>query len=105
MHLTDAGFGQSQRGANFLHRQLFVVVENDDESFIAIEAFCDQLHDVAFLDPARRVFALGVLDDVDLADILVAVRLVPLLIQADQIDGAGFGLQLLVLFNRDSQLA
>ena len=34
--------------ADFLHRHLFVVIENDDQAFVAIETFGDQSHQVAF---------------------------------------------------------
>lgn len=30
VHLADAAFAQIERGADFLHRQFFVVVQNDD---------------------------------------------------------------------------
>src|SRR5262245_26053155 len=30
VHLADAAFAQVERGADFFHRQLFVVIQNDD---------------------------------------------------------------------------
>src|SRR6266545_2029967 len=37
VHLADARFGEIQRGADLLHRHVFVVVEDDDEAFVAVE--------------------------------------------------------------------
>src|SRR6185312_9256723 len=31
MHLADAALGKVERGADFFHRQLFIIVENDDQ--------------------------------------------------------------------------
>ena len=45
MHLTHAGFGQAERVADFFHRQFFVVIQNNDESFVTIQALGDDLHD------------------------------------------------------------
>ena len=49
VHLADAAFAEIERRADFLHRQLFVVVENDDQSFVAIQPFGDQSHQVVLL--------------------------------------------------------
>src|SRR6266404_2883369 len=86
VHLADARFAEVERGADLLHRHVLVVVEDDDEPFVAIEAAGDQAHQVAVLQAIRWVLGLFVFEDVDLADILVAVGLVPLLAQADQAD-------------------
>ena len=104
MHLAHAGFGESQRVADLFHRQLFVVVEDDDESLVAVQALRDELHHVALLNAVGRVFALLVFEDVDLADIFVAVGLVPLLVEADEIHRTGFRLQAVVFLGRDLQL-
>ena len=57
------------------------------------------------MNAARGIFALGIFDDVDLANIFVAVGLVPLLVQADEIHRTCFRLQLLVLLNGNLHLA
>lgn len=36
VHLADAGFGQSERVADVLHCQFFVIVQDDDQAFVAI---------------------------------------------------------------------
>src|SRR5687768_8378163 len=41
VHLADAAFRKVERSADLLHRQLFVVVEDDDQSLVAIEALRD----------------------------------------------------------------
>jgi len=79
--LTDARFAQVERCADFLHRHVFVIVENDDEAFVAIQASRHQSHQIAILQAMRRVLSLLVLKDVDLANILVAVGLVPFLVK------------------------
>ena len=56
------------------------------------------------MNTVGRVFALLVFEDVDLADIFVAVGLVPLLVEADEIHRARFGLELVVFLGRDLQL-
>ena len=103
VHLADAAFGQVERGADFFHRHLLVVVEDHDEALVAIEATSDELHQVAVLKPARRVFRLLVLENVDLADVLVAIGLVPLLVQADERDGRRFAQVFLKLVESDVQ--
>src|SRR5437868_1613078 len=35
VHLADPRLAQIERGADLLHRHVFVVVENDDEPFVA----------------------------------------------------------------------
>ncbi len=89
VHLADAAFAEIERRADLLHRQFFVVVEDDDQPFVAVQALGDQPHQVVLLDAASGIFTLLVFQDVDFADVLVAVRLVPLLVQADQVDGVG----------------
>ena len=36
VHLTDPAFAQVQRRADLFHRHLFVIVEDDDETFVAV---------------------------------------------------------------------
>ena len=36
MHLADTTFTQVKRGTNFLHRQFFVIIQNNDQAFIAV---------------------------------------------------------------------
>ena len=36
MHLAHAAFGEIERGADLFHRQLFVVVEDDDQPLVAV---------------------------------------------------------------------
>ena len=89
VHLAHSAFAQVERGTDFFHRELFVVIKNDDQPLVAIEPFGDQPHQVGLLDAFGRVFALLVLKYVDLADVFVAVGLVPLLVQASEIDRVG----------------
>src|SRR5262245_4400323 len=49
MHLANAAFAEIERGADLLHRHLLVVVEDDDEPLVAVEAARDQAHEVAVL--------------------------------------------------------
>ena len=44
VHLADATFGKMECRADFLHRQLFVIVEDDNETFVAIETFGHEPH-------------------------------------------------------------
>src|SRR5689334_12044153 len=69
VHLRDPRLAQVERGADLLHGQLFVIVEDDDQPFVAVEALGDHPHEVLALEPARGVLALLVLEDVDLADV------------------------------------
>src|SRR5262245_11911152 len=101
MHLADAALRKAERIADLLHRQFFVIVEDDDQPLIAVEPFRHQLHQVALLDAVGGVDPLVVLENVDLANVLVAVGLVPLLVEADEVHGAGFGLEPFELLGRD----
>src|SRR3954451_11367080 len=76
VHLADAAFGEVERGADLFHRQLFVVIENDDQPLVAIEALGHQAHQVVLLNAAGGILSLFVLKDVDLADVFIAVGLV-----------------------------
>ncbi len=40
MHLADARFAQVERGADLFHGHVFVIVEDDDESLVAVETAC-----------------------------------------------------------------
>ena len=61
VHLADARFGQVERRADFLHRHLFEVVEDDDQPLGAAEALGDQFLQVLALDLADRVGAAACL--------------------------------------------
>ena len=104
MHLADAAFAQVERCSDFLHRQFLVVVEDDDQSLVTVQALGNQSHQVVFLDTASRVFTLLVLQHVDLANVFIAVGFVPLLIQADQTDGIRVAHHLFGFGNRQFQL-
>src|SRR5207249_6011225 len=66
VHLADARFGEVQCRADFFHRHLFEVVEDDDEALRAGQALGDQLFEVLALDFADRVGAALVFQHVDL---------------------------------------
>src|SRR5438876_623697 len=38
VHLADARLAQIQGGADLLHRHVLVIVEDDDEAFVAVQA-------------------------------------------------------------------
>ncbi len=78
MHLTDTTFGEIKRQSDFLHRHLFVVVEDDDQSFGTGQALGDQPLEVLSLHAAQRILLTGVLDDVDLTHVLAGIGLEPL---------------------------
>src|SRR5688572_22159005 len=88
VHLADAAFGEIERGADLLHRQLFVVIQDDDQPLVAIEPLGDQPHQIVFLNAASGVLALFVLENIDLANVLVTVGLIPFLVEADEVDRA-----------------
>ena len=44
MHLADTALREIQGGPDLLHREFLVVVEDDDQPFIAIEALGHQSH-------------------------------------------------------------
>lgn len=90
MHLADAAFAEIERGADLFHGQLFVIVENNDQAFVAVEAFGDQSHEIIFLNSLGGVFALFVFEDVDFSNIFIAVGLVPFFVQANEVHSAGF---------------
>ena len=39
VHLAHTTFTEVQRGTNLFHRELFIVIQNNDEPFIAVKAF------------------------------------------------------------------
>ena len=78
VHLADARFGEIERGADFLHRHFFVVVQDEDEPLGAGEALGDEALEVATLDFVGGVGGAAVFEDVDFADVLVAVGFEPL---------------------------
>src|SRR5262245_58894330 len=104
VHLAHAAFRKAERIADLLHRQFFIIVEDNDQPLVAVEPLRHQLHQIALLDAVGGVDPLVVLENVDLANVLVAVGLVPLLVEADEVDGAGFGLEALELLGRDLHL-
>ena len=75
MHLGYSRFGQIERGADFLHRHLFVVIQDDDQPFGAGQALGEQVLKVALLRLDERVFAPLVLDDVYFADVLFTLAI------------------------------
>ena len=81
MHLADAAFAQIERCADFFHRQFFVVVEDNDQAFVAIETFGDQSHQIAFTDSSSGIFAAFVFENIDFTNIFIAVGFVPLLVE------------------------
>ena len=65
VHLTDAALAQVQRRSDLFHRQFFIIVEDDDQALISVQAFGDQSHQVIFLDSSGRIFPFLILQDVD----------------------------------------
>src|SRR5262245_47403163 len=57
VHLADAAFGKIERRPDLLHCQLFVVIQNDDQPLVAIEALGHQPHQVRLLNPLRWILA------------------------------------------------
>jgi len=57
VHLADAGFGQIQRRADFLHRHLFKIVEDDDQTLGAAQPLGHQFLEILALDLANRIGA------------------------------------------------
>ena len=41
MHLADARLAEVERGADLFHRHVFIVIEDDNETFVAVEAAGD----------------------------------------------------------------
>src|SRR5262245_26745943 len=103
VHLAHARLAQVESRADLLHRHVFVVVEDDDQPFVAVQAAGDKPHQVTVLDAVGRILGLLVLEDVDLANVLVAVRLVPLLVEADEADGRRLADDLLIFLERDAE--
>jgi hypothetical protein len=103
MHLADARFAQVERRADLLHRHVFVIVEDDDEPLVAVEAARHEAHQVAILQAVRRILRFLVLENVDLAHVLVAVGFVPFLVEADETDGGRVAVHLLEFLDRDAQ--
>src|SRR4051812_40255615 len=46
VHLADARLAQVERRADLLHRHVFVVVEDDDQAFVAVQAAGDEPHQI-----------------------------------------------------------
>lgn len=44
VHLAHATFRQPERVADLLHRQFLIIIEDDDQPLVAIQALGDQLH-------------------------------------------------------------
>ena len=101
VHLAHSAFAQVECRADFLHRHLFVVVENNDQAFVAIETFGDQTHQVAFAGTARGILTAFVFEDIDFPDVFVAVGLVPFFVQRDESDGRSVDFHLFEFVDRD----
>ncbi len=89
VHLADTAFTQIKCGADFLHRQFFVVIKDDNQPLIAIEALRDQSHKIIFLYPPGGIFTFLIFQNVDFTNVLVTICFVPFFVQAYQIDGIG----------------
>src|SRR5262249_47293609 len=89
VHLAHARLAQVEGRADLFHRHVLVIVEDDDEALVAIEATSHEPHEIAILQAMRGVLCLLIFQDVDLAYILVTVRFVPFLVEAYQTDGSG----------------
>src|SRR5690349_2736708 len=50
VHLAHAAFAELERVADFFHRHLLVVVEDDNQPFVAVQALRDEPHEVGLLD-------------------------------------------------------
>lgn len=97
VHLADSAFAEIQSCTDFFHRELFIVIKDNDQAFVAIQSFGDQSHKITLLNTASRVFTLLVFQNVDLSNIFVAIGLVPFLVQRNEIDRASVGFHLIEL--------
>ena len=71
---VDARFGEIERGAISFMVMSSVVVKDNNEPFVAIEAACDEPHQIAVLQTMRRILGFLVLENIDLADISCSCR-------------------------------
>ena len=69
MHLADTAFTQVECFTDLFHRHFFIVIEYDDQAFISAESLGNQTHDVFFLNAGCRIFAVVILDQVNLTDL------------------------------------
>jgi hypothetical protein len=79
-----------ERGADFLHRQFFIVVKMMIKRSLRLSPLVTKRIKSPFW--TRRVGSspFFVFQDVDFANIFVAVGFVPFFVQADQVDCVGF---------------
>ncbi len=54
VHLTNATLAQIQGGTDLLHRQFFIIVQDDDQAFVAIQTLGHETHQVACQDIQGR---------------------------------------------------
>lgn len=69
MHLTDAAFAQIESHSDLFHGHFFVVVEDDDESFVSRKTFGNKTHEIGFLNPFGRILTPLIFDQIDFGDI------------------------------------
>ena len=100
MHLADTAFTEVERCTDFFHRQFLVVIEDDDQPLVTIESLGDQSQEVVLLAASCGILTLLVIQDIDFADVLLAVRLVPLLVETDQVHRVGIPDHFFQLWNR-----
>ena len=96
VHLADAGFGEVEGGADFLHGHFFVVVEDEDQAFGAGQALGDEALEVAALDFIGGIGGAAVFEHVNFADVLVAIGFKPFAGEGDLGDGGGILHELVV---------
>ena len=89
MHLANAALRKIKRNPNLFHRELFIIVKNDDHPLVAVETFGHESHEIGFLIPASRIFTLLIFENINLANVLVAVGFIPLFVEADHSDSVG----------------
>ena len=81
MHLAYTTFTEIKRCSNLFHRHFFVVVKNDNESFVSTQTFGDQSQQVVFLTSLCWIFTFLIIQNVDFTDILFTISLIPFLIK------------------------
>ena len=65
VHLADTTFAKIQSCPNFFHCQLFIIVENDNQAFIAVKSFRYQPHQIILLNTAGRILSFFIFKNVD----------------------------------------
>lgn len=51
MHLTDTAFAEIESRPDLLHRHLFVVIKNDDQSLVSVQPPGYKPHQISVLQP------------------------------------------------------